>query len=316
MNIIKLVSAVMAWGALLSTAGCSDVGSQDREAALKPVVRTPEFSAYWNQGKAEVTRYALQQARYGELRDGDAVLIFVTEDFLGDKQVKLESDPAGKKVVPVLKMNFTKKFATGIYPYSMMSSVFTPVDAGTGPATLKVTTTSQEWCGHTYTQFNFRNTAYDVRSFSYFEKEGDREFSLDPVMLEDEIWNRIRLAPATLPTGAIRMIPGTMSSRLRHIDLAAEDARASLAEIGADSSGRELVRYTIEYPGSQRTLAIEFEKRFPFRIISWSETYRDGFGPKAQMLTTRATCTHELMIDYWAHNSTADDSLRRSLGLP
>ncbi len=316
MNIIKLVSAMMAWVALFCTAACSDVGSQDRAAALKPVVRTPEFSAYWNQGKAEVTRYALQQARYGELRDGDAVLIFVTEDFLGDKQVKLESDPSGKKVVPVLKMNFTKKFSTGIYPYSMMSSVFTPVDVGTGPAALKVTTSAQEWCGHTYTQLNFRNTAYDVRSFSYFEKEGDREFSLDPAMLEDEIWTRIRLAPSTLPTGEIRMIPGTMSSRLRHIDLAAEDARASLAELGADSSGQELVRYTIEYPGSQRTLAIEFEKRFPFRIISWSETYRDGFGPRAQMLTTRATRTHELMIDYWTRNSTADDSLRRSLGLP
>ncbi len=29
--------------------------------------------------------------------------------------------------VPVLKLNFSKKFNTGIYPYSMMSSVFMPI---------------------------------------------------------------------------------------------------------------------------------------------------------------------------------------------
>ena len=35
-----------------------------------------EFNAYWYAGKAEITSYSLQQARYGELRDGHAVLIF------------------------------------------------------------------------------------------------------------------------------------------------------------------------------------------------------------------------------------------------
>src|SRR5688572_8355489 len=114
-------------------------------AAPSPSFDVARFGRYWYQGKAELTRYALEQARYGELHKGDAVLVFVTEPFLPEKQVKLErGDPA--RGVSVLKLNSTRKFFTGIYPYSVMTSTFTPVDFGkTG--TLKVTSSTQEWCG-------------------------------------------------------------------------------------------------------------------------------------------------------------------------
>ncbi len=53
-------------------------------------IEIEQFKGYWYQGKAELTRYQLEQARYGEIHSGDAVLIFVTENFLLDKQVKHE----------------------------------------------------------------------------------------------------------------------------------------------------------------------------------------------------------------------------------
>lgn len=298
--------------------GCSDADSQHGSAAKKPAAPKPvtvdsRFGGYWYQGKAEVTRFALEQARYGELRKGDAVLIFVTEDFLGDKQVKLESDPTGRDVVPILKLNLTKKFNTGIYPYSLMTSVFTPVDLNAKPHSLKVTTTAQEWCGHTFTQLNFRSNKYDVELRSYFEREADQNVALDVALLEDEVWTRIRLSPESLPTGAVRMIPGTMAQRLRHTVLGVEDATATMERMVG--GGTPLMRYTINYAKAGRSLTIEFEKEFPHRIMSWTETYRDGFGPKAQMLTTRAVRTNELMIDYWTKNSSADDGLRKELGL-
>nr|MBC8451166.1 hypothetical protein [Planctomycetota bacterium] len=57
------------------------------------------------------------QARYGEVHAGQAVLIFVTEDLSRSKQVKLDSVAgAGDDRVPVLKLNLTKKFDTGVYP--------------------------------------------------------------------------------------------------------------------------------------------------------------------------------------------------------
>jgi hypothetical protein len=197
----------------------------------------------------------------------------------------------------------------------MMSSIFSPIDVASSPHALKIATSSQEWCGNTYTQFNLRGGSYAVEEHSYFESEGDREYTLDDALLEDEVWSRIRLAPETLPTGEIRIIPGTMTARLRHIRLAVESATASLAKAGTDSLLGDRMRYTLVYGASGRTLAIDYQAGFPHRILGWTETYKDGFGPNAVLLTTRAVRTNELMIDYWAHHSTVDDSLRTLLGL-
>ena len=75
------------------------------------------FKKYWYAGKAEITSYKLEQARYGELRNGKAVLIYVTEPFSADKQVKADQNAPSN--ISVLKLNSTKKFLTGIYPYSI-----------------------------------------------------------------------------------------------------------------------------------------------------------------------------------------------------
>ncbi|MGB5358593.1 MAG: septum formation inhibitor Maf, partial [Eudoraea sp.] len=77
----------------------------------KPNPLSPEFKEYWYAGEAEITSYKLEQARYGELREGHAVLIFVTEPFLADKQVK--ADRSNSENIQVLKFNSTKKYFTG-----------------------------------------------------------------------------------------------------------------------------------------------------------------------------------------------------------
>ena len=83
------------------------------------------FNSYWYAGKAEIKTYDLIQSRYGELHKGMATVIFVTEPFLVKEGVK--PDNPTKNQIPVLKMNLLKKFGTGIYPYSMMLSTFTPL---------------------------------------------------------------------------------------------------------------------------------------------------------------------------------------------
>jgi hypothetical protein len=271
------------------------------------------FNDYWYAGKAELTRYALEQARYGEIHKGDAVLIFVTEDFLTDKQVKYEHGDR-ENVTSVLKLNFTKKFNTGLYPYSMMTSVFTPAD-GVSP-TLKVTSSSQEWCGHTFTQLNRRGNKLALQFRSYFQDEDDQNFQLGMALLEDEVWTKIRLAPESLPTGELKIIPGQLFSRLRHIPLKIEDASASFTEATDTSlSPDDLHKYVIEYKSIKRKLAITFEKTFPHRILAWEETNVSGFGPAAPMLTTKAVRTHSMLSDYWTRNQNADAHLRKELGL-
>jgi len=117
-------------------------------ASKKPL--SQEFKKYWYEGNAEITSYELSQARYGELREGKAVLIYVTEPFLPGLQVKADKkDPSN---VPVLKLNATKKYLTGIYPYSIMTSSFYPVYDNQHAQ--KISFSSQEWCGHVYAQLN------------------------------------------------------------------------------------------------------------------------------------------------------------------
>ena len=272
-----------------------------------------EFKNYWYTGKAELTRYTLKQARYGEIHEGDAVLIFVTEDFLTDKQVKYEYGDRGGNVSSVLKLNFTRTFNTGIYPYSMMSSIFTPVDPA--EQTLKVTSSSQEWCGHTFSQLNFRDGQYEGSLNSYFQAEGDQEFSLDGVMLEDEIWTKIRLRPSELPTGEIKLIPGSQFLRLRHREFQVENATAALETVqDAPLSSKAQAKYRVTYKDFERALEITFEMEFPYTNVAWEEQTKSGFG-NPRKLTTTAVRTHSINSPYWRQHSVADSVLRKDLGL-
>ena len=294
---------------LLNLNACAAENNEPAESTLEQ-----GFNQYWYSNKAELTHYDLNQARYGEMRKGDAVLIFVTEDFLKDKQVKYEFGDK-HNAVPVLKLNFTRKFYTGIYPYSVMTSIFTPVDYHNNP-TIKVTASMQEWCGHSFLQLNNRGNKYDIQLRSYFQSEGDQEFQIERSLLEDEVWTRIRLNPQTLPTGDIEIIPGTQFARFRHFKLMAEKATATL-KTTEDSklSDSDIQIYTLNYKNIKRRLTIKFEKAFPHHILAWEETTMSGFGKNAKLLTTTAVRTKSLMLDYWRRNKLSDAHFREELGL-
>lgn len=281
--------------------------SQNSAAGAIASVDQKKFNDYWYAGEAELTSYELQQARYGEIHEGHAVLVFVTEPFSASKQVKLDyPSRAGADNVSVLKLNFTKKFLTGIYPYSMMQSTFTPVSYDKYPNTFKVTTSSQEWCGHTYLQLNLNKNNYALTGFSYFESEGDIQQKLDKAFLEDEIWNKIRINPASLPTGNIDMLPGTFYLRLKHVAAGVLKVNASLEAVSdGDFSADPHARYSLDY--GTRKLAIFFEKDFPHRILGWEESYNG--------LTTTARMKKSIKSPYWQKNNNSDRALRKELGL-
>ncbi len=265
---------------------------------------TDDFKKYWYAGEAEITSYRLQQARYGEMRDGNAVLIFVTEPFLSDKQVKADGKHSDN--VPVLKLNSTKKYLTGIYPYSIMSSSFYPVHDDRHA--LKVTFSAQEWCGQVYAQLNNRDR-FDIMSHSYFETEADQNLELAKTTLENELWNKVRINPEGLPVGTLSIIPSLEYIRLSHKELKAYNAIATLTENNGMRS------YEIRYPELERSLTINFTPSFPHTIESWSESFKSGFGDKAKILTSTAERIAILKSPYWQKNSNRFHSLRDSLGL-
>jgi len=270
-----------------------------------------EFKDYWYVGKAEITSYELQQARYGERHSGNAVLIFVTEDLSLNKHVKLDNPIRDKEdAVKVLKLNFIRKFNTGIYQYSMMDSLFTPINIRDYPYSLKETLSAHEWCGNWFMQLNLRDDEYRVRLNSYFESEGDREFTLKKAFLEDEIWTRIRIQPSSLPLGDIKIIPAATVARFTHEELKVEDAEASLGDFSD-----KLMSYRLQYKSKGRTLVIKFTKDFPYKITSWEETYGSGKSNIERSLTTKATIKKTILVDYWNKNKNVDLDMRKELGL-
>ena len=296
---------------LFSLTGCA---TQTVPTTNDSDFRPMGFGDYWYQGKAELNRFELKQARYGEIREGNAVLIFVTEDFHSEKQVKFEGGDRSD-VISVLKLNQTRKFTTGIYPYSTMTTVFTPLSGKTNQA-LKINTTVQEWCGHVYMQSNHVNDKLRIEERSYFQNEADRNFELSNAIQEDELWTQIRLNPNHLPVGEFQIIPSQLFIRLQHIEMKPESATAGLTKsIASEYSTDSIFVYSLQYKSIDRKLTLFSESRFPYALLGFEETYQDGFGEKRKKLTTKGKRTHHIMLDYWSKNSVMDSTYLKLLGL-
>lgn len=264
-----------------------------------------KWGSYWYNGEAEISAFDLKQYRYGESREGEAVLIFVTEDLSKKKQVKLDNpQDAGRDAVKVLKLNMTKSFTTGIYPYSMMLSVFSPVYQAT--SALKLTASSQEWCGQSFTQMNLNGNSYKGKLFSYFEEENDDTFTVDAIA-EDHLWNLIRLGPEQLPLGEHELIPGLLEQRFSHITPAAQNALLRINRL--DNRYDEL---EVDYISYNRTLKIHFEREFPYQIVAFEEIRVLENGTEE---VSRGERKSVRQIDYWNKNKSEDTRLRKELQL-
>lgn len=264
-----------------------------------------EAKTYWYDGTAEITSFKIQQARYGEVREGYAVMIFVTEDFSPEEFTK--ADKSKKKTVPVLKLNFTKNFITGIYPYSIMTSSFIPFE--NFDHALKISTSVQEWCGHVFMEI-LRQKKLHYSISSYFENENIIDGQLPVSWSEDELWSMIRLYPEMIPTGSQSVIPSLSYLRLMHVDL--KPYACEITNAQSDSIHHTL---TLVYPELEREVQIIYESNFPRQITGWSETYPDGFGESKKTLSSTGTKIKTIRSDYWTKNKSVDQSMRKELGL-
>jgi hypothetical protein len=281
--------------------------SEDKKPSLNLNTPSAEFNKYWYDGKAELASYTLKQNRYGDIHEGYAILVFVTEDFSKSKQVKLDNpEKAGADKAPILKLNFSKSFLTGIYPYTILNSTFTPVDLS---GTIKTSCSVQEWCGHTYMQLNKTKDGFQTSQYSYFETEGDSKQQLPTAVLEDELWNIIRISPEKMPQGKVTIIRGNITVRLMHKPLELVDATITTANTTLD--GKSLKAVTIKY--ADRELKIYYEALFPNTILGWDDTYGE-FGNKPN--TTVARLLKTMRLPYWQLHNNEHRIYRDSLGLP
>ena len=258
-----------------------------------------EFKNYWFDGTAEITSYELNQYRYGQNRKGSSVLIYVTEDFLPNKQVKANKESSS--TLNILKLNRTKNFLTGIYPYSIMTSIFSRLEKK--KPLVKITSSIQEWCGQSYIQLNRRENL-KISSHSYFEDEADQNTNLKDNLTEDEIWTLIRTQPELLPKGKILILPSIEYLQLNHKKIKFYEAEASIIQEEGINT------YLIIYPELQRKHSISFKNVRPYGIIEWAE-YDLRFPDQV----TKAKVIKTVKLPYWKLNNLGEENYRDSLGL-
>jgi len=285
---------------LISSAFISDKNEDDTKRTVNPKIKK-----YWYDGKAEISSYKLTQARYGEIHEGTGVLIYVTEPF--SKTANAKADYDNKSNVSVLKLNTSKKFVTGIYPYSMMNSTFFPFE--NGETSLKIASSIQEWCGMTYLEMKNKDQ-FIFNLNSYFEGLSFEGKKVDKTILEDDLWSLIRLNPEMLPTGEHQVIPSMFFTLLMHKNIEASKAVIRLYD------GKEGIKhYEIKYPELAREITIKFKSKFPNSIVGWEETYDSGYGASKKQLTTKAELIKTLKTDYWSQNLNQHQAWRDKLGL-
>src|SRR5690348_13231592 len=91
-------------------------------APVQPPAFDAAFWKQWGDGRAELSGYDLTFPRYGQLRRGVAVTVFVTETFSNSLRVKADPGkhpPADE--FPVMKLNLVEDYQTGIYDYNDMT---------------------------------------------------------------------------------------------------------------------------------------------------------------------------------------------------
>lgn len=302
MNLKTFISFLLSLSLLFVFSSCSPEKNASRNIQNKT---QKSYSADYFSGKAEICSYELEKARYDSTHPGEAVLIFVAEPFLPQKQVKAD-DYSAQDYVQVLKMNRVDRFVTGIYDYSQFTSVFTPLYRYDPTFPLKITMSSQDWCGQSFMQLN-NNKGFDVLLRSYFESEGDQNIHLDYAITEDNIFNLIRIDEKLLPIGSFEIIPSFAFKRSSHTK---ENVFKATAEIITDSGA---MIYHYEILELNRSVEIVFDPKNENRITSWKESYPTVFDQ--EMRTSNYTLKKVQHVPYWEMNKAEDVIFRDSLGL-
>lgn len=274
-----------------------------------------EFEALWYDGQAEVNGYRWQGSRYGELRTGEAVAIFVTEPMGAKEHVKVDRPETYRgEVLTVLKLNLVRDFQTGIYDYDTMVSVFARVEDF---APLKLSFSSAEWCGNVYEQLDLgpQGVALDVAS--YFQDESARKTLPAKAggILGDQLFVWLRgLRGHVLAAGETRVLPYLADSferRLRHAEASWGELtltrETALASLRVPAGAFEAVVYRLK-ASDGREGVVGIEAAYPHRLLSWSWA-------RGSEVLDSAELTGSRRMKYWELHAEGQEALRKELGL-
>lgn len=264
------------------------------------------FWRVWGDGRAELARYDVLTPRYGELHPAELVFITVTEPHDRRRWVKDDDAPAAERV-NVLKLNISLKFETGLYPYSVLTSVFAPVDGYFAErfAPAKITLTAQEWCGQVFEALWPGEPASLREVRSYFADEGDDDATLATApgtLYEDALWVQLRELDGPFNGGAPwrgEMVPSLWRMRRAHGPVRPLQAEISRHQETEGAETRTVFELSL---GAFRR---RYEVDAAHRLVAW----RASDGEVARL-------AESARLPYWALNRERDRvPQREALGL-
>jgi hypothetical protein len=299
-------------------------------AALALISIGAVFESHWQDGRAELDGYRYTVTRYGHLRSGTAVMIYVTEPFSESKRVKVDQgSPGTGDVVEALKLNFVRDFQTGIYDYNTIVSLFV---RSRDFSPMKIAFSSAEWCGQVYEEMLFERYHVADHYQSYFEGETDtRRLTLAKGgITEEELFMRLRdLRSEWIPAGQKRKVPflpAAFYRRLTHRPLVWTEAvieRGRGVEAMTVPAGRfDAVRYVVRVAdGREGTFWVE--RAYPHRILRWTwlpaasapagSRSRGGWSPAEGLDSGELAGSQRL--PYWQLHDPGDERYLSELGL-
>lgn len=274
-----------------------------------------EFERVWYDGQAEVSGYRWRGSRYGEMRAGEAVAIFVTETIGAKEHVKVDRPEEYRgETLTVLKLNLVRDFQTGLYDYNTMVTAFADVDT---LRPVKQTFSSAEWCGHVYETLDVRGQELALDVQSYFQGESAQTtlpMKADGIPGEHLfVWLR-GLRGHALAAGETRKLAylaDPFERRLRHAEASwgeltvAREAQSASASVPAGNFAALVYRLT---SSDGRTGSVQIEEAYPHRLLSWSWT-RGG-----EELDVGELAGSQRM-KYWDMHGAGQESLRKQIGL-
>ena len=311
---------------------------------LSPAV-AQDFWSFWGDGKGEISSYDAVVPRYGELRKGYAILVFVTEEISRTTRIKVESEAIPPQDrVPVLKLNRVIKFTTGIYDYSIFTSTFSSVGSEFGSAPhpntlqeadsaplpkanreaergrgripfepLKISFSAQEWCGHVFQMLIPQRDQVELTLHSYFQSEGNQQRRIKlpaKAAFEDNlpIWIR-ELKGEVLAVGQrleLNIFPSAWATRAAHKPADFQPGWILKEEGEAlKSTDGTSLTWRWIWQVGSRKETYWVEKAYPHRILKWSSS--DG---------SRGELKKTLRVPYWTLHDNDDLPYREQLGVP
>lgn len=273
------------------------------------------FWDHWGDGRAELSGYRLEVRRYGEMRNGELVTVYVTEPH--DRRTWVKDDHVqDPHRVEVLKLLASRTFDTGIYPYTVLSGVFSPVDRWRDEPfqPVRVELDAQEWCGSESHRVWVGPDRYRSLRLSYFDDPGEslREVEAsEGALYEDALLVQLRELDGSFAGGGDwegTLVPDLwlLRAELR----SAEPLEASITRTEGDRAGIPVTRFRIQAPLDGRTYerVFEVERDAPRRVLTWTTRIDGEVVERAEILET-------VRLPYWELNRVGDEAYRERLGL-